>query len=62
VTELLSSNAPLLAFAESLTPVQRRLPPNTLEIERPKDANQDAVGRCAVIAVRFHPGCGDEGG
>jgi len=62
VTELLSSNAPLLASAESSTPAQRRLPPNILGIERERDANQDAVGNCAVMAVRFHPGCGDEPG
>jgi len=51
-----------LASAESSTPAQRRLPPNTLGIERERDANQDAVGDCAVMAVRFHPGCGDEPG
>jgi len=62
VTELLSSNAPLLASAEISTPAQRRLPPNTLGIERERDENQDAVGDCAVTTVRFHPGCEDEWG
>ena len=62
MTEVLVANAPLLTSVESSTPAQQRLPSNTLGNERERDENQDAVGNCTVIAVRFHPGFGNEGG